>query len=176
MIRSVVYICMNTDYREASQDTGFHSLFDTFAYSRDILFRNSSTDNGRLEFVNLFAVCIHRLEFNFTVTILSTSTRLFCIFVFLINWLCKCLFVSNLWSTYVCFYVEFTKQTVNDDFQMELTHTSDDGLSCFCICMSTESRIFFCKFCKSFTHLTLSSFCLRLDSKLDNWLWEFHGL
>ena len=176
MVRSIIYGSMNTYYWESCKDTSFGSFFDTFAYCRDVFLRNSTTNNCRIKLEEFISVGIHRLEFNFTVSVLSTSTRLFCIFVFLINWLCKCLFVSNLWSTYVCFYVEFTKQTVNDDFQMELTHTSDDGLSCFCICMSTESRIFFCKFCKSFTHLTLSSFCLRLDSKLDNWLWEFHGL
>ena len=39
--------------------------------------------------------------------------------------------------------------------------------------MSTECRVFFCKFCKRFTKFTLRSFCLRLDSELDNWFWEF---
>ena len=176
MIRSVVYICMNTDYREASQDTGFHSLFDTFAYSRDILFRNSSTDNGRLEFVNLFAVCIHRLEFNFTVTILSTSTRLFCIFAVDVCRFGNGLFVCNLRSTYVSLYFELTKQTVNDDFQMQLTHTSDNGLTSFLIGVCTEGRILLSQFCKGLAQFALACFCLRLDSQLDNRLRELHRL
>ena len=59
---------------------------------------------------------------------------------------------------------------------MQLAHTGDDGLTCFLICMSTECRVFFSQFCKSFTHLLLSGFCLRLNCQLDNWLWEFHRL
>ena len=59
---------------------------------------------------------------------------------------------------------------------MQLTHTGDDGLTGFLIGMSTESRIFFCQFCKSFTHLALTGFGLRLDSQLDNGLRELHGL
>ncbi len=42
--------------------------------------------------------------------------------------------------------------------------------------MCTECRIFFSKLCQSFTHLTLIILCLWLDSKLNNWLREFHRL
>ena len=42
--------------------------------------------------------------------------------------------------------------------------------------MSVKSRILFCKFCKSLTKFALSCFCLRLDSQLDNWFRELHGL
>ena len=59
---------------------------------------------------------------------------------------------------------------------MQFTHTGDDGLTGLLIGMSTESRIFFCQFCKSFTHLALTGFGLRLDSQLDNGLRELHGL
>ena len=176
MVRTIVYISMYADYRESAKDTGFHSLFDTFANSRDVFLRNSTTNNCGFELVQFFSVGIHRCKFNFTVTILSTTTGLFCILAVYINRFGDCFFVSNLRSTYVSLYLEFTKETVNDDIQMKLTHTSDNGLSCFLICMCTECRVFFCKFCKSFTKFSLSSFCLRLDSEFDNWFWEFHGL
>ena len=176
MVRTIVYISVYTDYWESAKDTSFHSIFDTFADCRDVFLRNSTTNDCGFELVQFFTVGIHRLEFNFTVTILSTTTRLFSIFAVDINRFGDCFFVSNLRSTYVSLYLEFTKETVNDDIQMKLTHTSDNGLSCFLICMCTECRILFCKFCKSFTKFTLSSFCLRLDSELDNWFWEFHGL
>ena len=58
---------------------------------------------------------------------------------------------------------------------MQLAHTSDNGLTGFLISMSSESRIFFSKLCKSFTHLALSCLCLGLDSKLNNGFREFHG-
>ena len=58
---------------------------------------------------------------------------------------------------------------------MELTHTSDDGLSCFFVCVCFEGWVFLSQFCKSNTHLFLTSFCLRLDCYTDNRFWEFHG-
>ena len=176
MVGSVVYVSMNTNYRESTKDTRLHSLFNTFAYSRDVLLRNSTTNYGRLKLVSLLCVSIHRLKFNFTMSVLSTSTRLFCIFAVYISRFGNGLFVSNLRCTYISLYLELTKQTVNDDLQMKLTHTSDDCLTSFLICMSTECRILFCKFCKSLTHLTLSSLGLRLDCELDNRLRELHGL
>ena len=112
---------------------------------------------------------------NFTVTILTTTTRLFSVFAVNVNGFCKCFFVCYLWSTNISFYFEFTKQTVNDDFQMKFTHSGNDCLSCFLICMSSECRIFFSQFCKCFRHFTLITFSFRLDRYVDNWFWEFHG-
>src|SRR5699024_7792846 len=113
--------------------------------------------------------------FNFTRSVLSTSTGLFSVLAIYINRFCESFFVSNLRCTYISLYLEFTEKSVYDDFKMELTHTGDDGLSCLMVCMSTECRVFFCKFCKRFTKFALRSFCLRLDSKLDNRFREFHG-
>src|SRR5699024_448081 len=151
MIRTIVYVCMNAYYRESAKDTSSHSLFDTLADCRDILLRNSTADNGRFELIGFLCIRIHRLKFNFTVTVLSTSTGLFCVLAVNVSRLCDGLFVSNLRSTNVCLYLELTKQTVNDDLQMKLTHTSDDGLSSLLVGMCTEGRIFLCKFCKGLT-------------------------
>ena len=59
---------------------------------------------------------------------------------------------------------------------MELAHTGNDGLACLRIAVSAECGVFFCKLCKSLAHLSLSRFCLGLDSKLNNGLRKFHGL
>ena len=88
----------------------------------------------------------HRLKTYFTVSVLTTSTGLFCVFGIHINRFCEGFFVCNLRSTNVSLYLKFTKETVNDDLQMELTHTCDDSLTCFLIGMSTECRILFSKF------------------------------
>ena len=109
-------------------------------------------------------------------SVLSTSTRLFCIFAVDVRSLSNSLFVSNLRCAYISLYLELTEKTVNDDLQMKLTHTGDDRLSCLRICMSTECRVFFCKFCKRFTKFTLGCLCLRLDCELDNRIRELHGL
>ena len=109
-------------------------------------------------------------------TVLSTTTRLLSILAIYINSLSDCFLVSNLRCTNVCLNLELTKQTVNNDLQMKLTHTSDDGLSSFLISVLTEGRILLSQLCKSLAHLLLSSLSLRLDSQLDNWLWELHRL
>ena len=109
-------------------------------------------------------------------TILSTSAGLLCIFVFLIHRFGKCLFISNLGSAHVSFHLKLTQKSVHDDFKMQLAHTCDDGLSRLLVRMGTEGRVFFCQFCQSLTHLTLSCLRLRLDCQLDNRFREFHGL
>ena len=109
-------------------------------------------------------------------TVLSTTTRLFCIFAVYVYFLGNSFFIGYLRSTYISLYLELTEQTVNDDLQMKFTHTGNDCLTSLLICMSTEGRILLSQFCKSFTHLALTGFGLRLDSQLDNRLRELHGL
>ena len=147
MVRTIIYCSMDTKYRESAEDTSFSSFFDTFADSWDVFLRNSTTYDCRIELEEFFTIGIHWLKVNFTMTILTTTTGLFSIFAVYINGFCKCFFVCNLRCTNVCLYFEFTKQTVNNDFQMELAHTGNDCLACFLICMSSECRIFFSKFC-----------------------------
>ena len=74
MVRSIVYVSVNTKNWESAKNTCLSSFFDTFTNCWDVFLRNSTTDNGRFEFECLFAVWIHRLKFNFTVSVLSTST------------------------------------------------------------------------------------------------------
>ena len=176
MVGTVENVSTYTNNRESAKDTALGSLFDTLANCRDIFLRNRTADNAGLELEQLLAVRIHRLEVNLTVTVLTTSTGLLCVLTVNINSLGDCFLVCNLRCTNVCFNLELTKQTVYDDLQVELTHTSDDGLTSFLIGMSTEGRVFFSKLCQSLAHLALTSLGLRLDCKLDNRLRELHGL
>ncbi len=67
-------------------------------------------------------------------TILTTTTRLLGVFTFDIsNFRANRFAVSNLRFTHVSFNVEFTLHAVNDDVEVQLTHTSDDGLVGFFI-------------------------------------------
>ena len=54
MVGTVVYVGMNAKYREATQNTGFGSLFDTFADSGDIFLRNRTAYYAGLELEGLF--------------------------------------------------------------------------------------------------------------------------
>ena len=74
MVRTIVYISLNTQYRESAQNTGLSCFFDTFTDCWDVFLRNCTTDNGRSKLECLLAVWIHRCEVYFTVTILTTTT------------------------------------------------------------------------------------------------------
>ena len=176
MVRTVVYISVNAQYWESAKDTGLACLFNTLAYSRDVFLRNSTAHNGRSELEGLFCVCFHWCKVNLTVTVLSTSTGLLRILAVNINSLGKCLLVSNLRRAYVCLNVELTEQTVNNDVQMELAHTGDNGLASLFIGTHTEGRILLSQLNQRIAHLILACFGLWLDSDINNRLWEFHGL
>src|SRR5699024_1406059 len=118
MVRTIVHSSFYTKYWESSKDTSLSSFFNTFTNCWDVFLWNSTTNYSGIKFKCLFCICIHWLEVNFTVTVLSTTTRLFCILAIYIYSLCKCFLVSNLWSTYICFYLEFTKKSVYNNFQM----------------------------------------------------------
>ncbi|MNS52618.1 hypothetical protein D3C72_853390 [compost metagenome] len=67
-------------------------------------------------------------------TVLTTTTRLLSVFTFNIgNFRTNRFAVSNLRFTHVSFNVEFTLHTVNDDVEVQFTHTSDDSLVRFFI-------------------------------------------
>ena len=86
------------------------------------------------------------------------------------------LLVRYLWCTYVCLNLELTEKTVNDDLQVKLTHTGDDGLTGLFIGSYTEGRILLGKLSECVGHLALRSLGLRLDRYGDNRLRELHGL
>lgn len=49
----------------------------------------------------------------------------------------------NLRLAHIGLYLEFSQQSVYDDFQMQLTHTGDDSLTGFPVGIGFERRIFF---------------------------------
>ena len=107
--------------------------------------------------------------------ILPTTTGLTGKFTFCVNRFGDFFSVSYLRLADVGFYLEFTQHTVDDDIQVKLTHTRDNGLAGFFIGMCTEGRIFFCQFLECNTHFFLAGFCLRLDGNIDNRFREYHG-
>ena len=175
MVGTIVNFSLNAQYGIAAQDTALHCLLNTFIDSGDVFFRNRTTNCRIYEFVVVFSICADRVETYFTVTILTTTTRLTNEFTFNVNFFAECFFVSYLRSTNVSFYFEFSQQTVNDDFQMQFTHTGDDCVTCFLICVCFECGIFFSQFSQSDTHFVTTSFCFRFDRYGDNGFGEYHG-
>ncbi len=190
MVGTIVHVGMDAQHRESAQDTCIGSFPDAFTHRRDIFLGNGTTHHGRFEQkhgrlvdqdiglrikVKLLTVCLQRCKFHLTMTILSTSTGLFCILGIHFHCLGKRLFVCNLGRTYVCFHLELTQQSVHDDLQVKFTHTSNDGLACLRIGVGTESRILLCQLGKGLSHLALTGFGLWLNGQLDNRLRKLHG-
>ena len=176
MVRTIIKFYTNINYRITCQNTALHSSLDTCVNCRDIFLRNRTADNLIVEFIALtYAVFVEvREHTNLTVTVLTATTGLLLILCIGHRVLSDCFFVCNLRCTDICLYLKFTEQTVNDDFKVKFTHTCDDGLSCFFIGISLKCRIFFCKFCKSNTHLFLTCLSLWLDSYTNYRVREIH--
>ena len=51
--------------------------------------------------------------------------------------------VVNLRLTLVDFHLEFALETIDDDVQVQLTHTGDDGLTALFVRLDGESGVFF---------------------------------
>src|SRR5205085_11656310 len=82
-----------------------------------------------LAFVFLHPFFISRSEVKLDVGKLTTTTGLLFQHFTVFYSSSKCFFVSHLRSTLVYFYLKLTTHTVNDYFQVQLTHTTKDGLT-----------------------------------------------
>ena len=49
MVRTIIYVSMNTQYRESAKDTSLCCFLNTFTYCRDVFLRNSTTNYGRFK-------------------------------------------------------------------------------------------------------------------------------
>ncbi|CAB4616573.1 unannotated protein [freshwater metagenome] len=82
--------------------------------------------------------------------------------------------VSNLWLTNVGFNLELATHAVNEDVEVKLAHSGDDGLTGFFIGADLEGGVFFSKALNSRTQLLLVALGLGLDRHVDNRGWEGH--
>ena len=108
--------------------------------------------------------------------VLALTTGLTSVLLINVSGAADGLLVSNLRRTYVSLYLELAQQTVNDDLQMKLAHTSDNGLAGLFIGVGLEGRVLFCQLSQRNTHLLLTSLGLRLDRNTDNRVRELHRL
>lgn len=84
--------------------------------------------------------------------------------------------VGNLRLTDVRLNVELATHTVDENVEVQLTHTGNDGLTSLFVGLDTERRVFLSQFAQRDTHLFLVCLGLRLDSYRDNRLREVHTL
>ncbi|CCJ99810.1 hypothetical protein BN130_2534 [Cronobacter malonaticus 507] len=178
MVRTEVQTDTDVYYRVTCQRTRLQLLLDAFINGRDVFARNHTTFDVVDELVTFrVRARLQRVHVDHNVTVLTATTRLLSMFTFNVgNFAANRFAVSNLRFTYVSFNVELTLHTVNDDVEVQLTHTSDDGLVRFFVSPYAERRVFFSQTAQSQTHFFLVSFGFRFNRDRDYRLRELHAL
>ena len=95
-------------------------------------------------------------------TVLTATAGLLDILAFDFDRLADRFAVSHLRRAHVRLHAEFALHAVNQNFQVQLTHTGDDGLTGFFVGVDAEGRIFFRQTSQRNTHLLLVDLGLRL--------------
>ncbi len=135
MVRTEHKVDFYVNYRETCKNTALQGVLNTFVNSRNIFFRNYPACDRVDKFIAFSRIWF---DFEHNMTVLTASAGLFCIFGIGFALFRDGFTVSNLRFADIRLHVEFAKQTVNNDFKVEFTHTGNNGLSCFLIAFYTE--------------------------------------
>ena len=184
MVSTIEQGCLDVHQRVASEGTVLHCVLNTSVDRRDVFLRNTTTSDlvdklvsGGLALFHLVSSRSVRLQSNNDAGELTRTTGLLLVGVLeLLDRLADGLTVSNLRVTDVCFNLELALHAVNQDVEMELAHTADNGLAGFLIQVNSEGRILFSQTLNSGTQLLLVGLGLGLNSNVDNRIREGHGL
>ncbi len=127
--------------------------------------------------VALCVVLILRTDSDDDISELTATTSLLLVdLTMVLNGLRDSLLVVNLRLTLVTLNLELTLQTVDNDIEVKLTHTGDDGLATLLVGMNSEGRILFGELSKTVVKLSNVGLALRLHSYGDHRIREGHRL
>ncbi|BBG29094.1 O-methyltransferase [Zymobacter palmae] len=180
MVGTVKQRNFDVNHRVTRDNTILQLLESTFFYSRNVFLRYHTANDFGVELERHFRIVAfvfgsQRFDAQPYVTELTTATRLTYELTFLLDRLADGFTVGNLRLTNVGFNLELATHTVNDDVEVELTHTGDDSLTRFFISLHAERRIFLSQLTKSDTHFFLVCFGFRLNRYSNNGIREFHA-
>ncbi|CAB4572904.1 unannotated protein [freshwater metagenome] len=177
MVGTIYENALDAHHRVAGENTDRHSGLESSIHRRNVFARNATTGDLVGEFVDLVRRNFHRLERDLHLCELTGSTRLLLVgVVVLFDLSANGLAVRNLWLANVCLNVELATHAVDEDVEVELAHTGDNGLASFLVLLHAEGRVFFSQLLDGRTELLLISLGLRLNSNRDNRLRERHRL
>ena len=83
--------------------------------------------------------------------------------------------IGNLRSPHIRLYLKLAEHTIHDNLQVQLTHTTDNGLPGLRVGAQLEGWIFFRQFVQSYRHLILVGTGLRLDGNVNDGSREVNG-
>ena len=153
--------------RETGQNTVLHCRLESLLDGRDVLLRYITTLHFVDKLQGTLKLRIGRLYAADDVGELTTTTGLFLIYLAQLNCLRDCLAVRYLRTTLVALYVELTLQTVDNNLQVQLTHTRDNGLTRLLVGLNGEGRILLSQLTQTDTQLVDVGLRLRLYRDTD---------
>src|SRR5690349_4146077 len=136
MVGAVKKGYFDVHYRETSQYPIGKRLLQTFFHRRNIFARYGSTLDG-VDKLKTFT-CLVRLHLEPDMTILPAPARLLDELAFDLHRFFDCFAISHLRSANIGFHSEFPLHPVYNNFEMQFTHTGNDGLTRFFIGTNTE--------------------------------------
>ncbi|KAF1003177.1 MAG: hypothetical protein GAK36_00297 [Pseudomonas sp.] len=181
MVGTIEHSRLQADQRIAGNNAVLHLLFDALLDGRDVFLRNHTAhdfvDEDQTFSDVALVVHVRSRETNPAMTELAATAGLANELAFDLDVVFRDgLAVGNLRLADVGLNAEFTLHAVDEDVQVQLTHTRDDGLAGFFVGLHTERRVFLGQLAEGNTHLLLVSLGLRLNSYRDYRLREVHPL
>src|SRR5690554_1943644 len=174
MVATIVDLHLDVDDGIAREHAARHRTFDTLADGGDVLARDDAADDRVLE-DEAFAK-LRGTNLKPAMTVLTAATGLTHIAAFGLHRGLEALAVGDLRRAHVALDLELALQAVDDDLEVELAHSGDDGLTGLFVGMRAEGGILCRKPREGLTELLLVGLRLRLDRDRDDGLGELHAL
>ena len=121
MVRTIIKCSFNVNHWVASNHTTFERFKHTLFNWLTVFLRHNTTFNFIKEF-KTFSWFIW-FKANPNITILTTTTRLFCMFTLSFSSSTNSFTEGNLWLTNISFNIKFTLHSVDQDIKVKLTHS-----------------------------------------------------
>src|SRR5690606_13254343 len=174
-VRTLEQRDLDVHHREADQHTDGHGLLHAALYRQDTLPQHRAALDGVGELEALAGLV--RFELDPDVTVLTAAARLLDELPFDgVAGLADGFAVRHLRCADVALDVELALHAVNDDLQVQLAHTGDDGLTGLLVGTHAERRVFLRQAVEGDAHLLLVALGLRLDGDVNHRIREFHAL
>src|SRR3989344_3700580 len=173
MIRTVVKRNLHIHNRESSENTLIQCFLNPLFNCSNKFFRNRSA----LDSINELKTSspLFRFYTQPNMAILSTTSGLFDVFAFGLRFVGNSFFISNLWPANIYINPKFSLHAVNDNLQVQFTHSGNNRFRSFFITSNSEGWIFVGKFPQSNAHFFLVSFGFWFYTQRDNWFWNLYA-
>src|SRR5665647_1336318 len=166
---------LDVDDRVVGEHAAGHGLLDPVVYRRDVLAWDDAAHDATLELVAASGEIGPHLDDHMTV-LAATATLAHEAALDLFDLVADGLAVGDLRPADVGVDAELAHEPVDDDLEVEFTHSRDDGLPRLLVGVHTERGILFRQALQRVAELLLVGLGLGLDGNEDDRLREFHGL